>query len=389
MALARTRRSESGFNYWPGFVDALSTLVLSIVFLLSVFLVVQFFLSQEVTGKDKALEQLNAKIAQLNDLLSLEKLGKLNLNDQLSQLRAGLASAEAERDRVKGLYEGLAGAGNDAAGRATELNKALDSEKQVSSRALAQIEVLNQQISALRRQLAALEEALDASEKRDKESQGRIADLGQRLNVALAQRVQELSRYRSEFFGRLRAILGNRPDIRIVGDRFVFQSEVFFDTGQALLLPEGRAELDKLATALIDLDKQIPGEIAWVLRVDGHTDVRPIQQPGVQVELGIVVGARDLGGAVPDLARRAGAAAGRGRLRRIPAARYRRDRRSLQAQPPHRAEADGTVMCMRVSRPLQQSSSAGLIPAIHGLARVTKKDVDAAGQARCMTRLAR
>ena len=113
------------------FVDALSTLVLSIVFLLSVFLVVQFFLSQEVTGKDKALEQLNAKMAQLNDLLSLEKLGKLNLDDQLSQARAGLASAEAERDRVKGLYEGLAGAGSDAAGRATELNKALDSEKQV------------------------------------------------------------------------------------------------------------------------------------------------------------------------------------------------------------------------------------------------------------------
>src|SRR3981189_868021 len=276
MALARSRRNESGFTYWPGFVDALSTLVLSIVFLLSVFLVVQFFLSQEVTGKDKALEQLTAKIAQLNDLLSLEKLSGLNLNDQLSQARAGLASAESERDRIKGLYDGLAGAGSDAQGRATELNKALDSEKQVTSRALAQIEVLNQQISALRRQLAALEEALDASEKRDKESQGRIADLGQRLNVALAQRVQELSRYRSEFFGRLRTILGNRPDIRIVGDRFVFQSEVFFDTGQAQLLPEGRAELDTVTNALIDLDKQIPSEIAWVLRVDGHTDVRPI-----------------------------------------------------------------------------------------------------------------
>ena len=278
MALARARR-ESGFNYWPGFVDALSTLVLSIVFLLSVFLVVQFFLSQEVSGKDKALMQLNAKIAELNDLLSLEKLGKINLEDTLTQMRAGLASAESERDRVRGLYEGLAGAGNDAAGRAGELNKALESEKQVTSRALAQIEVLNQQISALRRQLAALEEALDASEKRDRESQTRIADLGQRLNVALAQRVQELSRYRSEFFGRLRAILGNRPDVRIVGDRFVFQSEVFFDTGQAQLLPEGRAELDKVAAALIDLDKQIPGEIAWVLRVDGHTDVRPINSP--------------------------------------------------------------------------------------------------------------
>src|ERR1700722_12105993 len=116
MALARARR-ESGFNYWPGFVDALSTLVLSIVFLLSIFLVVQFFLSQEVTGKDKALELLNAKIAELNDLLSLEKLGKLSLDDQVSQLRAGLVSAENERDRVKGLYEGLAGAGSDAASR--------------------------------------------------------------------------------------------------------------------------------------------------------------------------------------------------------------------------------------------------------------------------------
>src|SRR6201998_3926117 len=276
MALARARRNESGFNYWPGFVDALSTLVLSIVFLLSVFLVVQFFLSQEVTGKDKALQELNAKIAQLSEALALEKLGNPSLGDQLAELKSGLASAVAERDRVKGLYEGLANAGNDAEGRATQLNKALESEKQVSTRALAQIEVLNQQISALRRQLAALEEALDASEKRDKESQTRIADLGQRLNVALAQRVQELSRYRSEFFGRLRAILGNRPDIRIVGDRFVFQSEVFFDTGQATLLPEGIAELDTVANALLEIDKKIPNEIAWVLRVDGHTDVRPI-----------------------------------------------------------------------------------------------------------------
>lgn len=279
MALARGRRGDTSFNYWPGFVDALSTLVLSIVFLLSVFLVVQFFLSQEVTGKDKALEQLNAKIAQLNEMLSLEKLGKLSLDDQVAQLRAGLANAEAERDRVKGLYDGLASAGSNAAGRTNELNRALDSEKQVTARAMAQIEVLNQQISALRRQLAALEDALDASEKRDKESQNRIADLGSRLNVALAQRVQELTRYRSEFFGRLRAILGNRPDIRVVGDRFVFQSEVFFDTGQATLLPEGQQELNSVATALVDLDKQIPAEISWVLRVDGHTDVRPINSP--------------------------------------------------------------------------------------------------------------
>src|SRR6188472_4250079 len=154
MALARGRRSDGAFNYWPGFVDALSTLVLAIVFLLSVFLVVQFFLSQEVSGTDKALEQLNARIAQLTDLLSLEKLGNVSLGDEVSQLLEGLVSAEAERDRIKGLYERLAGAGNDAAGRNSQLNKALDSEKQLSARALAQVEVLTQQISALRRQLA-------------------------------------------------------------------------------------------------------------------------------------------------------------------------------------------------------------------------------------------
>jgi chemotaxis protein MotB len=274
MALARARR-DSGMNYWPGFVDALSTFILAIIFLLTVFVFVQFYLTQEVTGKDTALNRLNAQIAQLTELLSLEKTGKLSLEEQLTMLRSSLAAAEGERDRYKGLYDGAGG--GDAQGKAAELSGQLDAERRLSTRALAQVEVLNQQIAALRRQLSALEEALDASEKRDKEAQNRIADLGQRLNVALAQRVQELSRYRSDFFGRLRVILGNRPDIRIVGDRFVFQSEVFFDTAKATLdNPEGRAELDGLATALLELEKKIPGEIPWVLRVDGHTDVRPI-----------------------------------------------------------------------------------------------------------------
>src|SRR3981081_3267701 len=277
MALARARR-DAGMNYWPGFVDALSTLVLGIIFLLTVFVVVQFYLTQEVTGKDTALNRLNAQIAQLTELLSLEKTGKLSLEDQLTQLRSSLATAEGERDRFKGLYEGAGAA--DAQGKAAELGNQLDVEKRISARAMAQVEVLNQQIAALRRQLAALEEALDASEKKDKESQGQITKLGERLNLALAQRVQELRNSRSDFFGRLRAILGNRPDIRIVGDRFVFQSELFFDTGKSTLdKPEGRTELDGLASALMELERKIPGEIAWVLRVDGHTDTRARTSP--------------------------------------------------------------------------------------------------------------
>jgi len=242
--------------------------------------VVQFYLTQEVTGKDTALSRLTAQIAQLTELLSLEKTGKMSLEEQLASLRSSLSGAEGERDRYKGLYEGVGSGAADAQGKVNELSGQVDAEKRLTARALAQVEVLNQQIAALRRQLSALEEALDATEKKDKDSQARIADLGQRLNVALAQRVQELSRYRSDFFGRLRAILGNRPDIRIVGDRFVFQSEVFFDTGKSTLdKPEGRAELDALASALLELEKKIPGEIAWVLRVDGHTDVRPINSP--------------------------------------------------------------------------------------------------------------
>jgi len=274
MALSRLNR-DSGMNYWPGFVDALSTLILSIIFLLTVFMVAQFFLSQEVTGKDTALARLNAQISRLSDLLSLERTGKASLEDQLAQLRSSLAATQGERDRLRGAAEG---AQNAQAGRAEvgKLASQLDLEKEATARAVAQIEILNQQISALRRQIGALEDALGASEKKENESQLRIADLGQRLNVALAQRVQELSRYRSDFFGKLREILGNRPDIRVVGDRFVFQSEVFFDSGAAVLRPEGRAELDKLAAALLDLDKQIPADINWVLRVDGHTDTRQL-----------------------------------------------------------------------------------------------------------------
>jgi chemotaxis protein MotB len=276
MALARARRSDSGMNYWPGFVDALSTLILGIIFLLTVFVVVQFYLQQEVAGKDTALSRLNAQIAQLTELLSMEKSGKTDLEDQLAQLRATLITAENERDRLKGAIESAGAGAATAQGKVTELTGQLEGEKKISARALAQVEILNQQIAALRRQLAALEQTLDAAEKKDKESQSRITELGQRLNLALAERVNELKRYRSDFFGKLREILGSRADVRVVGDRFVLQSEVFFDTGKSDLKPEGRVELDKVAGALIELEKQIPADIAWVLRVDGHTDVRPI-----------------------------------------------------------------------------------------------------------------
>lgn len=172
------------------------------------------------------------------------------------------------------------GAGSAASSRADRLAGELDSERQLSQRALSQVELLNQQISALRKQIAALEQALDVSEQRDRESNTKIADLGRRLNVALAQRVQELNRYRSDFFGRLREILADRDNIRIVGDRFVFQSEVLFPVGSDQINAAGQVEMKKLADAVIELQKEIPPEINWVLRVDGHTDDRPLSGTG-------------------------------------------------------------------------------------------------------------
>ena len=254
MSLARRSR-DSGMNYWPGFVDALSTLLLGIIFLLTVFVVVQFYLTQEMTGKDTALSRLNAQIAQLTELLSLEKSSKSGAEEEVAQLNANLLAAQSERDRYKGLYEGASG-NADAQGNATALSGALEAEKRLSGRALAQVEVLNQQIAALRRQLAALQDALDIRRKKDGRRRSRSGSGS--LN-ALAQRVQELSRYRSDFSGGC-APFGRSPDIRIVGDRSVFQSEVFFDTGQAVLKPEGRLELDGLRVRAARSGEEDPGD---------------------------------------------------------------------------------------------------------------------------------
>ncbi|MEM8798348.1 MAG: peptidoglycan -binding protein [Pseudomonadota bacterium] len=280
MALGRYRRNEQRADYWPGFVDAMATLLLVMIFLLSVFMLAQFFLSQEISGKDTVLNRLNNQIAELTELLALERASSASLTDTVADLRANLSSVEGENQRLQDLL--TAGSGNQVAAdeRIDNLTGALDEERQVSARALSQVELLNKQIAALRRQIAALEDALDASEQRDRESQTKIADLGKRLNVALAQRVQELSRFRSDFFGRLREILSQRSDIRVVGDRFVFQSEVLFASGADQVGPAGEVELDKLARAILELEQEIPSEINWVLRIDGHTDDVPLSGTG-------------------------------------------------------------------------------------------------------------
>ncbi|MBN9672469.1 peptidoglycan -binding protein [Roseibium aggregatum] len=280
MASLRARRRGQSTDYWPGFVDAMATLLLVIIFLLSIFMIAQFFLSQQLSGRDTVLNRLNAQISELTELLALERASSGELEDTILGLQASLSDAQAEQTRLLGLLESSSSEADAAGGQASRLENLLDDERQVSQEALAQVELLNQQIAALRRQIAAANAALEAAEAKEEQSQAKIASLGRRLNAALVQRVQELSRYRSDFFGRLREILSQRSDISVVGDRFVFQSEVLFDSGSEDINPAGQTELDKLAEAIQELSLQIPDEINWVLRVDGHTDARPLSGTG-------------------------------------------------------------------------------------------------------------
>ena len=428
---ARYRRSASTeANIWPGWVDALSSLIMVIIFVLMIFVVAQFYLAHTLSGRDQAMIRLNQRIAELTDLLAVEKRTgadqRLNLSQLSDQLRDSLAAREkmaadlaalkderdqlatraaalaqradasgaeagrvshdledayktidADREKIavqlreiagleadiktltetrnrlegevtaltvlttelKGKTETLAGqlqaaaADQSKAGDALKLSEeqrkllmdelgslrdhskelearvasetertalaqkeiearqarmkeleaglesargALTGEQQHSAEGDRRIDALTAEIAALKAEMSRLAAALDAAEARNGQQKLQITDLSGRLTAALASKVQELARYRSEFFGRLRESLGNRPDIRIVGDRFVFQSEVLFPTGSANLEEAGKAQLAQLARTLIDIARTIPPDVNWILRVDGHTDSRRI-----------------------------------------------------------------------------------------------------------------
>lgn len=332
MASLSRRNGNREINAWPGWVDALSSLVMVVIFLLMVFVVAQFFLATALTGRDEQLQNLTRKVAELNDLLALERDANADLRVNIAQMSDQLQSSLATREDLtaalgrvrdereagareaatlqndlKALRELRQRLEGEIAERAAALRlseeqrqallaqlgtardqsreleaklseageKTMLAQKEVDQRD-QQIETLNRQIAALRDQLARIGEALNLSEKKAQEQQVQIADLGARLNQALAAKVQELARYRSEFFGRMREALGTRQDVRVVGDRFVFQSDILFPSGSAELQEAGKRRLAELAQTLLEITRTIPPDINWVLRVDGHTDIRPI-----------------------------------------------------------------------------------------------------------------
>ena len=240
-----------------------------IIFILLVFTAGQFLLSDALSGRDKALKELRQQVSQLSDLLSLTRGENAKLQANATSLSAQLQATLAERDKLSAQIGALTQ-------RAETAEKSLAGEQQTSAAAHAEVENLTASIAALRQQLAQIAAALDVSQGKVKEQDARIADLGRKLNLALATKVQELARYRSEFFGKLREIIGDRTDIRVVGDRFVFQSEVLFEPGKAELSDAAKQQLDPVIGALKDIAGKIPSDINWVMRVDGHTDHRPI-----------------------------------------------------------------------------------------------------------------
>jgi chemotaxis protein MotB len=382
----RARRHVSnGLEAWPGYVDALSTLLMVIIFVLLVFVLAQAFLSVVLSGRDKALDQVKQQLAQLTDALSLERVHGAELQTSVAQLSQQLAATAKARDTLSqqlatlqsqaqqltaqrdalltqvqqlgaqretvsqqltqsntqladtqrqladaqqqladmkqqmaeldktvtadkatiqarlsdlatlqeqaralaALRDQLQKQAQDAAARAmTEQERRaaveaqLADEKKLGDSARAQIALLNQNVDQLKAQLAAVSQALDLAQTQGRDKDAQIANLGQKLNAALAAKVQELQQYRSEFFGMLRQVLAGRPGIQIVGDRFVFQSEVLFPVGSAELSPAGEAQMTALAVTIKDIATEIPPDINWVLRVDGHTDPQPVKGGG-------------------------------------------------------------------------------------------------------------
>jgi len=327
MALARIGNARRVENFtWPGFVDALATLLMVIIFVLMVFVLIQVNLAYRVSGQDATLGEMRQQLASLSELLNIERRASADLaanlaqiTNQLNNSNAGRTELEAELSSVQAaltmrnseiaklaarqadieaslaaarasleerlgalqLAEGqlaMAQAKNQSAtNKIGTLSAEITASKAETEASRAEVAEMTRALAALRLRIEDLTNLLAEKERETTRDKVAIANLGRSLNNALATRVQELQRFRSEFFGRLRDVLKGRDDVQIVGDRFVFQSEVLFAQGQAEIGPQGQEQLAKLAITLADIAQKIPGDINWILQVDGHTDNVPIR----------------------------------------------------------------------------------------------------------------
>ncbi|MGO9816505.1 MAG: peptidoglycan -binding protein [Acidocella sp.] len=309
--MSRRRGTGNGLEAWPGYVDALSTLLMVTIFVLLVFVLAEAFLSSALTGSNNTIDVLKQQIAELTQSLSMETTKDATLSQELAALNAQLASAQtanagltqqlsadtatitslqggqktlqaqlsdaqAQAAAATGRISALQAQMEEVAGTPDMQQKLTDAQK-LSAQDEAQIALLNQQMAALRAQLAALQTALDASQAADAADKVQIVDLGKQLNEALARKVEELQQYQSVFFRTLSESLKGEKNIKVVGDRFVFESDVLFPVDEATITPEGQAEIAEVAYAVKEIAAKIPPNVNWVLSVDGYADVQPIK----------------------------------------------------------------------------------------------------------------
>ncbi len=318
----RRRGAANGLEAWPGYVDALSTLLMVTIFVLLVFVLAEAFLSSALSGSNNTIDQLRGQIAELSASLALETTKDASLSQELAALNSQLAAAQAANasltqqlgtatgnvaslttqnqtlqsqlsdaaaqaasaaGRIAALQtqmqeaaEAAANAGPTVQEQLTTTQQKLEQQTKLSQTELDQITLLNQQIAAMRLQLAVLAQALDAAQAADAKDHVQIADLGKQLNEALARKVEELQQYQSTFFHAMKDALANQPNIKIVGDRFVFESDVLFPVDSATLTPGGQAEIADVAKAVQTIAKKIPPSVNWILSVDGYADAQPI-----------------------------------------------------------------------------------------------------------------
>lgn len=270
------RRARSAINIWPGFVDALSALLMLVIFMLLVYVVSQLYLSQTLSDRDSELARLNSRLAEISSLLGLEEERNDALEHEMQRVQRQLGESLSLNDQLETELEQTQ---EHAISRQNDLEAELDQEQRLADSQRALLQQLSDRIGALQQQLATITRALELQEEQTAEKSQELEDVSRRLNTLLAERVNQLQQYQSEFFGRLRQILQDNENIRVVGDRFLLPSELLFASGSASLGPSGRQELDKLARVLLDVVGKIPDDIDWILRIDGHTDRIPISTP--------------------------------------------------------------------------------------------------------------
>jgi len=298
MHYLKLRKKNDNF-IWPSFVDALASLLIVIIFILMIFVISQYYISQKLSGKDQVLNQLEEKILEITNQLSIEKNKTEKLSINISNIQNELDNKDLELLRNKSLIISLKAEINKNQFKLSEqyeilenkdlkinslqnklsdknrfennLNKIIDNQKK-------EVNNLNILVSSLKQKIIKLNNLLDVYEKKDKAEKIKNLQLKSNLNSALARRVEELQKFKSIFFGTVKEKLKNIPEIKIVGDRFVFQSEVLFETGSIQIGKKGKIELKKFAEILLNLDKDIPKDSNWILQIEGHTDNLPVRK---------------------------------------------------------------------------------------------------------------